>query len=147
MNNTLIKEYVALSERKKVLAAEGKAVAHQMTLLENQVIDEIHNAGLTAVSADGRTIELQEDVYVTARGSHEQVVAALRGAGLEQYIAPESYNEKSIAKYVREIWDDLRGAGERPNLVTERDLRAVIPEGINALLRIAFVFKLGNKKA
>ena len=146
MNNELITQYVCLADRKKELDAEAKRVAHDLKLLGERVIDEIHNAGFEKVTVDG-TVAIKEDIFVSARGEDDELVAALKAADLAQYVAPESYNRTSIEKYVRETWKDLRGGGKKPNLVTEKDLRAVLPEAVSALLNIAFVYKISNTQA
>jgi hypothetical protein len=147
MNNELIKQYVCLADRKKELDAEAKVTAHDLKLLGERVIDEIHNAGFEKVTVDGRTVSIKEDLYISMRGDEDKVVAALKAVELDQYVAPESYNKSSIEKYVRELWKDLRGGGKKPNVVTEQDLRAALPETLSAQLGIAFVYKISNTQA
>jgi hypothetical protein len=147
VNNELIKQYVCLADRKKELDAEAKIAAHDLKLLGERVIDEIHNAGFEKVTVDGRTVSIKEDIFVSTRGDDDELVAALKAADLAQYVAPESYNRTSIEKYVRELWKDLRGGGKKANLVTEQDLRMELPMAVSALLSIAFVYKISNTQA
>jgi len=148
MNNELIKGYVCLADRKKELDAELKRVGHDLKEMTEKVIDEIHNAGFESVTIDGRKVTIKEDLYARARGEDHELVAALRASGLEQYVAPESYNESSISKYVREIWNDLRDAARgRKTVVTEESLRAALPEHVSKVLKISFVYKLSNTQA
>lgn len=147
MNNALITRYVCLADRKRALDAELKHVAHDLKTMADQVVDELHASGFEKVTVDGRTVGIKEDIYVSALGEDHELVAALKAAGLEQYVAPESYKKPSIEKYVREIWDDLRGSGKKPAVVTEQDLRDELPPAVAALLKISFVYKLSNTQA
>ena len=143
MNIEVIRNYVALVARKRQMAADLKVLTHEVVLLSDSVIDEIQNSGARRVEVDGVNVSIHEDIFVSQRGTPDEMLDALRASDLAQYIAPESCADKSLNKYVRDLWLDLRGDPKKPGLVTERDLRAAIPEALNGLLKISFVYKLG----
>jgi len=151
MNMAPLREFVSLENKKKNLDAELKAARQRLDELEEIIIPMFIEKGVPAmvVEADGvsRTLSIYPDVYASPVNDREEVVAALKLSELGQYVA-ENYNTNSLTSYVREVWKELRDTAKREQrVVTERDLRAALPEPLQPVLKIAMIHKLSSTKS
>ena len=147
MDTTKVKEYVCLERRKDALAAELKVVEQELKNLERVVVDQMVNAGFDEVSADGRKLKLVPDVHASPVEDRWAVVAALKEAGLEQFI-PENYNDSQLRGFVKEIATEvLSRAKDENRLASAEDIRAALPEPLGRALKVYLGHKLSSRKA
>lgn len=150
MNMEPLREFVSLETRKKELDADLKATKQRLDELEQQIIPMFVEEGVPSmtVEADGvkRTLSIYPDVYASPLNDREEVVDALKQAGLDQYVA-ENYNTNSLTSFVREIWKELLAtAGREKRIVTEDDLRAALPLVLAGTLKLSIIHKLSSTR-
>jgi hypothetical protein len=150
MNMEPLREFVSLETRKKELDADLKATKQRLDELEQQIIPMFVEEGVPSmtVEADGvkRTLSIYPDVYASPLNDREDVVDALKQAGLDQYVA-ENYNTNSLTSFVREIWKELLAtAGREKRIVTENDLRAALPLVLAGALKLSIIHKLSSTR-
>jgi isopentenyl phosphate kinase len=147
MDTTKVKEYVCLERRKKDLSAELKQVEHDLKDLERVVIDQLVNAGLDEVGADGRTLKLKPCVYISPVEGRYGVIEALKDAGLDQFIPP-NYNDAQLRSFVEEIASGVRALAKREDrLATAEEIRAALPEPLARALTVIEGYKLSSTKS
>jgi hypothetical protein len=150
MNMEPLREFVSLETRKKELDADLKATKQRLDELEQQIIPMFVEEGVPSITveADGvkRTLSIYPDVYASPLNGRDEVVEALKRAGLDQYVA-ENYNTNSLTSFVREIWKELLAtAGREQRVVTEHDLRAALPLVLAGALKLSIVHKLSSTR-
>jgi len=129
MNIEMLKEFVCLENRKRVL------------------IPQFIEAGLTKATVDGRTVSLAQEIYASPLDGRERVVEALKASELAQYVS-ENYNTNSLSAFVREVARDVAAQAEREERIfTEEDVRAALPAPLGLALKISFVHTLRSRKA
>lgn len=147
MDTAKVKEYLSLDRRRDALAAELKVIEQDLKLLERVVVDMLVNSGLDAVVADGRKLKLVPDIFPSPMKDRWDVVAALKEAGLDQYI-PENYNDAQLRSFVREIATEvLSRAQEEQRPAGADEIRAALPEPLGRALKVYVGHKLSNTKA
>lgn len=147
MDTTKVKEYVCLERRKDALAAELKVVDQDLKALERVVVDQMVNAGFSEVSADGRKLKLVPDVNASPVEDRWAVVAALKEAGLDQFI-PENYNDSQLRSFVKEIaMEVISKAQDEERVASAEEIRNALPAPLGAALRVYLGHKLSSRKA
>jgi hypothetical protein len=147
MDTQKVKEYVCLERRKDALAAELKQVEHALKDLERVVVDEMLNAGFQKVEAEGRVLKLVPDVYASPVEDRWAVVAALKEAGLDQFI-PQNYNDSQLRSFVKEIAGEVMSRGQdEERVASAEDVRAALPEPLGRALKVYLGHKLSSRKA
>lgn len=147
MNMEQLKEFVCLENRKRDLDAELKGVKAKLDELEEVLIPQFIEAGLTKATVDGRTVSLAQEIYASPLDGRERVVEALKASELAQYVS-ENYNTNSLSAFVREVARDVAAQAEREERIfTEEDVRAALPAPLGLALKISFVHTLRSRKA
>ncbi len=147
MNMEQLKEFVCLENRKRDLDAELKGVKAKLDELEEVLIPQFIEAGLTKATVDGRTVSLWQEIYASPLDGRERVVEALKASELAQYVS-ENYNTNSLSAFVREVARDVAAQAEREERIfTEEDVRAALPAPLGLALKISFVHTLRSRKA
>jgi len=147
MNMEQLKEFVCLENRKRDLDAELKGVKAKLDELEEALVPQFIEAGLTKATVDGRTVSLAQEIYASPLDGRERVVEALKASELAQYVS-ENYNTNSLSAFVREVARDVAAQAEREDRIfTEDDVRAALPAPLGLALKISFVHTLRSRKA
>ncbi|HOQ47784.1 MAG TPA: hypothetical protein PLA43_20600 [Bryobacteraceae bacterium] len=147
MNMEQLKEFVCLENRKRDLDAELKGVKAKLDELEEALVPQFIEAGLTKATVDGRTVSLAQEIYASPLDGRERVVEALKASELAQYVS-ENYNTNSLSAFVREVARDVAAQAEREERIfTEEDVRAALPAPLGLALKISFVHTLRSRKA
>lgn len=147
MNMEQLKEFVCLENRKRDLDAELKGVKAKLDELEEVLIPQFIEAGLTKATVDGRTVSLAQEIYASPLDGRERVIEALKASELAQYVS-ENYNTNSLSAFVREVARDVAAQAEREERIfTEEDVRAALPAPLGLALKISFVHTLRSRKA
>lgn len=147
MNMEQLKEFVCLENRKRDLDAELKGVKAKLDELEEALVPQFIEAGLTKATVDGRTVSLAQEIYASPLDGRERVVEALKASELAQYVS-ENYNTNSLSAFVREVARDVAAQAEREDRIfTEEDVRAALPAPLGLALKISFVHTLRSRKA
>ncbi len=147
MNMEQLKEFVCLENRKRDLDAELKGVKAKLDELEEVLIPQFIEAGLTKATVDGRTVSVAQEIYASPLDGRERVVEALKASELAQYVS-ENYNTNSLSAFVREVARDVAAQAEREERIfTEEDVRAALPAPLGLALKISFVHTLRSRKA
>ena len=147
MNMEQLKEFVCLENRKRDLDAELKGVKAKLDELEEALVPQFIEAGLTKATVDGRTVSLAQEIYASPLDGRERVVEALKASELAQYVS-ENYNTNSLSAFVREVARDVAAQAEREDRIfTEEDVRAELPAPLGLALKISFVHTLRSRKA
>jgi len=145
MDEKPVKEYVCLSKRISDLKGELKQAEHDKKELERVVVNEMVNAGLQKVSADGRTLTIKRKVEASPVDGRHSLTEALREAGLEALI---SYSDPTIRAYVKEVAGPVLDLAEREQRdPTEAEIQAAFPEPVGRALKVFLGFELSNTKA
>ena len=141
MDFTKLRRFAELTERKKAIEAEGKAIKAEMDALEPVIIEEMADTGLQNANINGRTYYINRRLFAgPAEGRTKYDVAeALKSAGLNEYVN-ETYNSNSLAAYVRQCVHEAEGA----SLSTE-EMRGLLPEPLRDVLKIGDVFVLASR--
>ena len=110
MNDTLIREYIELQRRKKILDNDLSKVKSEMGAMHDAVLDELIEADTQRITIDGATVHIRKETWakvVTNEGesldeAYERATRALRECGLDQYVNTR-FNTHSLSAYVREV--------------------------------------------
>ncbi len=109
-----LREFIALTSRKRELEADLRQVQDRLNELEPQLVEMFGEEGLQRTSIDGWTAFLQEDIWASpAEGDIARLCAALKEAGLGDMVA-ETVNRQTLSAWVRER---LRDGEPLPDLV------------------------------
>lgn len=100
-----VKQYIALTEQKRALAADLRNVQEQLDSLEPTILDEMTQQGVSRISADGHTAYMRCQTWARPIPGHTiDAVHALEALGLTNCIAT---NAQSLSALFREKGDDL----------------------------------------
>ena len=107
MNMDIVKEFAALTARKKKLEDGLRSVKDEMSSLEPVLLQELTDNQLdrlpvTTDDGDRITVFTHRQLWARAKdGDKEAVVKTLKDCGLADFVS-ESYNTNSLSAYVRE---------------------------------------------
>lgn len=124
MNTEAIRALVKATEEKRELDRQLKVVKQTIEQLENEVCDELIEAGVQNMNVDNNIVYLHRQVWAKpAGGDYETAAAKLIEAGLEDFVQTR-FNTNSVSAYVRET---LATEGELPDTLNEAlDITEVI---------------------
>jgi uncharacterized protein YeeX (DUF496 family) len=142
MQVDVVREFVALNERKRQLEAELDEINKRRMELQAQIIDDMAQAGVQSIRVDDHTVYAVRDVGVAPESSPEELVEALLKSGLDQYVRP-TYNTNSLKAFVREIIRDLETTKD---VVDEADIKNALPEPLRRAMRVTTFFQLRSRK-
>jgi len=143
MNTDRLHQYVELEDRRRQLEAELDQIKEQMAKLQSEIVDDMSQAGISSMRVKDRTLYIARDVSVSPADSKDALIAALKAAGLDQYVR-EDYHTQSLRAYVREI---LRDMGETQDIVDDIDLQNALPEPLREAMRVSTFYQLRSRKS
>ena len=115
MDISIIKELVTLDKEKAELDSRLDEIKQRRADIATVVEDMMIDAGIDKITIDGRTVHIASQIWAKVESTKEQVINALKEAGLEEYITV-GYNSQSLSAYVRneleanqELPEALRG--------------------------------------
>jgi hypothetical protein len=157
MDLSKLKRFADLTERKKAIEAEEKAIKAEMDALEPIIIGEMADAGLQNANINGRTYYISRRFFANPAEGYDKVSvsAALKSAGLGEYVT-ETYNSNSLAAYVRSVIkeatpEDLQAAGFDENagidVLETYELRMLLPKPLRDVLVIGDTYLLISRGA
>lgn len=95
--------FVELTERRKALEESLDAVKKIAAAVEKSLLDDFERAGVSSAKVNGTTVCLHRTMAVRPKADRLAVCAALRAAGLGDYVSVEAtYNTNSLTAYVKE---------------------------------------------
>lgn len=141
MDFAKLRRFADLTERKKAIEAEEKAIKAEMDALEPVIIEEMADAGMQNAKINGRTYYINRRLFANPAEGHDKisVSAALRDAGLGDYVS-ETYNSNSLAAYVRQLVKE----GDAESLSTE-EMRELLPEPLRGVLTVGDTYLLASR--
>ena len=154
---TKLRRFAELTERKKAIEAEEKAIKAEMDALEPVVIEMMADQGLKNANINGRTYYINRRLFAGPDEGYDKtnVSNALKAAGLGDYVT-ESYNSNSLAGYVRSVIkeatpEDLEAAGfdgeAGTSVLTTEDMRMLLPQPLRIVLRVGDQYVLSSRSA
>jgi hypothetical protein len=103
LNTQSVNKLVELTIRKRELEAQVKEIAHEIAEVEESLLEQFGEAGISSVRAEGGTVSMSRQLWATCReGNYERACAALRAAGLDEFVQPR-FNANSLSAYFREL--------------------------------------------
>ena len=147
MDIRALREFVQLAERKDQLNGELKAISARLDELEQALVPQFLNDGVSSMRVDGRAVYVAQDIYASPVNDRDEVIAALKASELGQYVS-ENYNTQSLKAFVRELAQEVRlRCQQEERLFTEEEVRAALPAPLGNTLKISFVHSLRTRKA
>lgn len=122
---TALDQFVALKDRKADLERQLRLVKDELAPLEAALLEEFAAEGVSGKrhAGSGKLVSISRRVWARATGGDKaSACAALRAAGLEEFVA-ESFNTNSVSAYFREQLKERTDAGEIVD-----DLDALLPD-------------------
>lgn len=108
MNTQAVNRLVELTVRKRELEAQAKELAREIQELEESLLEQFGEAGISSVRAEGGTVSLSRQLWATcADGDYSRACAALHAAGLDEFVQPR-FNSNTLSAYFRELDRDGR---------------------------------------
>ncbi len=150
MNMALVKEFIALENKKKSLTAELDVTKQSMTGLGESIKDQLVAEGINSVEADGRQVRIVPEVYAgPIEGNKESVIDALRSSEETVGLVTTGYDARSLVAYVRSVAGDVEAACKLdPARVYNPDaVRAALPPELRDAIKVSFVYGLKIRKA
>lgn len=129
MNAELLRNYTTLDRRRRELKAELAEVEDQVRQLQETLLNEFEQAGMSSIRQDGTTVYVHRQLWCNPKdGDYLRACRALRDAGLGDMVT-ERFNLNSVSAWVRE--QEKEGAE--------------IPEVLQDALNINEVFSLRTR--
>jgi len=138
-----IREFAELTERSKELDDEQKSIKARLDELEPVILNQMADEGLQNVRINNRTYYIRRDLYTGPAEGFDKpsVTLALKEAGLGEYVS-ETYNSNSLSAYVRSLKQSI----EDGDMLTIDDLKKLLPEPLQDVLRVGENFRLASRK-
>jgi hypothetical protein len=150
MNIDQLREFVALENEGKGITDRLKAIKQRQDELEEALIPQFIADGLDATQLDGRIIAIKQTTIAFPRaGEHKAVLNGFKNNPDPKVAAyvKEDFNVSSISKWVREIERDVRETcAANGTLCDEAAIEAALPEPLNRVLQVSFIYKLSATK-
>ena len=100
-----VRAFVALTDQKKALDAELRAVKEQIEALEPDVLHHMQENGIQSVNVDGYTVYLRRDIRASFKNTPEAYTAAL-DAGLQDALTttiPAARASAIVREFLRDV--------------------------------------------
>ena len=132
LNISLIKRFARLGKAKAALASALDRVNAKITAIEEQVCDNMVDAGIKNMKIDGRTVYTKNEIWAKRIGdaTTEEACIALKEADLGEFVQ-QGYNSNSISGLFRELDrnneplpDALKGVIEPNHTTKARSIKA-----------------------
>lgn len=125
-----VKELIALTRRKRELEAELEEVQRRIAELEERIVAEWVEAGVSRARVDGYTVYLSREIWAAPEGGdHEGLAKALAALGLTEFAAVR-VNHARLSAWVRELYRE----GQE------------LPEAVAPLIRVSETYKIRVRK-
>lgn len=103
LNTTAVGRLVELTNKKRALEAEAKEVSREIAEIEEALLEEFGNAGVSSIKTDTATVSMRRELWATCKGGdYERACAALKAAGLDEFVQPR-FNSSTLSAYFREL--------------------------------------------
>lgn len=102
MDIAIAKQYSTLLTEKKQAEAVLRTLKEEIARLEPLVLDEMRSHQMDKLNLDGHTLYIHRILITKPKSEREEVVEALRTAGLDDLLA-ENYNANQLSAYVRDV--------------------------------------------
>jgi response regulator RpfG family c-di-GMP phosphodiesterase len=115
----LVAEYADKMAERRKLDAEVNALKAELAILEERLVEEFGQAGIQNIkTTSGQTIYLNREVFAKLVGDQKKAYAALRRAGLGDFIK-DTVNAQTLRAWVKEM-DEVLPRGLQPYIdITE----------------------------
>jgi len=100
MDIEIFKELVALDEEKANLNKRLGEITARRADIETFIVDQMVDSGIDKITINGRTLSISSMKWAKIESTREQVIAALKEAGLEEYVTI-GFNSQSLSAYIR----------------------------------------------
>jgi len=104
------KSFLELTNQKKQLEASLDTVKRQIADLEEELLDNLVEAEVDSLKVNGKTIYPHKQMWAKVLTTKEDVIQALKKAGIDHIYVKEGFNHQSLSAYVRECineWGEL----------------------------------------
>lgn len=109
MDMEKIHRFNELWRSKQSLSEEIKQIEASLDEIESEIVDEMSEAGVDKVSADGRTIYLKRSFFAKAGG--EDPVRSLEDAGMRQCLSVGHQKLRAlVSEHVKSFLENAPGA-------------------------------------
>lgn len=124
MKTSDAKEFIRLTDEKKKLQAESKAIQKALDNCGERLMSSMQEQGMQSFNMDGHTIYLLRDVTTSAGGNTEALVMGLRKARLGYMLQASPQKLKAWVK--ERMWRDDLQAWEVDKSKLPASIRALI---------------------
>lgn len=106
-HDELLAEFIGLSNRKREIEAEAKAVNARLAELQEPLLDWFADRGIRNIRTDRGTVYVVQDFFCNKKGDipTQQICDALKEIGMGQLVSP-AYSAASLKSWVREQVDN-----------------------------------------
>lgn len=114
-----MKKFTALENLSSILADLKKSIDGQAKDIEDSLIQEMADNGISSMKIDGKTVYMSATMWASSRaGMSDQLIEALKECGLG-HVVKESVNTQTLSAICRENVDESIGqCSEVADLVT-----------------------------
>lgn len=149
MDMELMREFVAIEEKKRDLDSQLKQVVQRLDDIEEQIVPQMLSDGVSQMRVDGRTIYIANKIYAGPKdGDKGSVIDALKSSDDTAAFVAENYNAQTLRSYVSEIAKEVETVCKKDGrLFDEEAIRAALPTELAAAIKISFVHSLHSRKA
>ena len=131
--NNPLREFLALTERKKVLKTELDMIESELKGLQDRVIEYLREQHIDRLSTGGKTVYVHRMVYASFAGVDPSVyIPALEAAGMGALVQPKVDGQR-LSAAVREFDD-----GNNP--LSPEEIRERLPEQLRSIVKISEVY-------
>ena len=103
MNTERLRTYAALDQLRLEYKKKIASITAELAPLEEQIIEEIAQSGVTSMRVDGTTVYLERKIWAKCVDEDwDRAIEALKDAGLGDFIQ-HRYNSTSFSAYLREL--------------------------------------------
>jgi hypothetical protein len=143
--STACTAFARLTQRKRDLQAEIDEVKAQLEALEPEILAYLSSTGYDMVRVEGFTLSPHRDPWIgPAEGyTKEDVTHALKASDMEQYVT-ESYNSRSLTKYVRDLEKEHQEDLQQDGIESILDLH-VLPRPLARVIMIKPTYSIQAK--
>jgi hypothetical protein len=103
VNNKLLRQYVSLQKKKRLLQERLDTVNKDIGRIESNVWLTLNKAGVDTITVNGMSLspKLESWVKLPPELAKSEIALALKHAGLSHYVG-ENFNSSKLSAYIRE---------------------------------------------
>ena len=146
-----MERFIDLSMERKRLKRLLDEVNSQIAALEKPLLAAMTAAGLTKTTINGVTLYQQREPWVRPLDGipRPRVCEGLKLAGLG-YMVSENFNTNQLTAYLKQLEQRAltlgSGGGEELPVLTDDDLRQLLPAAIRDMMNVHAAYKLHTRK-